>query len=336
MVMRSVLETNVAERVSARVLHPDADGQSALALALGAIGAASEACATVDADRVLRLAACIARDRLGLERVAFFLRDPHAERFVLRGTWSASKDGELDVHALAHELPHDDVVTLSGLRATGAVCMQRAEAPWVTLDVASRRGVPDAWVALTPLLVGDELIGVMYNDAGSSQGALDTRRQAAAALFCNFIAISYVARRDAAPRRRVEARSERSPLVQRIVMAIDESLPVRGHQLAREFGVSPGHLARAFKREMGISLVDYRNQKRLERFREAMQQPGREGSLKEAALAAGFGSYAQFHRIHHKFMGRPPRRSQPVTFRATRAFAAVERAPGADQEAPVG
>lgn len=80
-----------------------------------------------------------------------------------------------------------------------------------------------------------------------------------------------------------------------------------GERLARELGVSPGHLARSFKREMGVSLVDYRNRLRIDRFFEAIHRAGSSGNLLDAALEAGFGSYAQFHRVYRKFLGTTPR-----------------------------
>ena len=96
--------------------------------------------------------------------------------------------------------------------------------------------------------------------------------------------------------------------MQRVRNAIDQNLATRGQQLAAEFGVSPGHLARTFKREMGVSLVEYRNRKRFDRFCEFIQRNGRRHSLKQAAVEAGFGSYAQFNRIHKKLVGEAPRR----------------------------
>jgi AraC-like DNA-binding protein len=66
-------------------------------------------------------------------------------------------------------------------------------------------------------------------------------------------------------------------------------------------------LARSFKREMAMSLVDYRNRVRMERFFEAIQGNRDRSTLHDAALAAGFGSYAQFHRTYRKFHGVPPR-----------------------------
>jgi transcriptional regulator GlxA family with amidase domain len=69
--------------------------------------------------------------------------------------------------------------------------------------------------------------------------------------------------------------------------------------------VGPGRFARVFKREMGVSLVRYRNQLRLERFVKIMDA-GRSNML-EAARAAGFGSYAQFHRVFQSLRGTTPR-----------------------------
>ncbi len=77
------------------------------------------------------------------------------------------------------------------------------------------------------------------------------------------------------------------------MLAKDPSLG--GKQIAGELGISVSRLARVFKRDMGMSLVEYRNRLRLDRFW-LLVDAGRP-SLLEAALAAGFGSYAQFHRV---------------------------------------
>jgi AraC-like DNA-binding protein len=58
---------------------------------------------------------------------------------------------------------------------------------------------------------------------------------------------------------------------------------------------------------MGVSLVDYRNRLRIDRFFECIQRTGGNGNLLDAALEAGFGSYAQFHRVYRKFLGTTPR-----------------------------
>lgn len=98
---------------------------------------------------------------------------------------------------------------------------------------------------------------------------------------------------------------------------LEEDAGVRGQDLARELGVSPGHLARIFKTELGVSFVEYRNRLRLRSFFDRVE--GGEANLVGAAQAAGFGSYAQFHRVYRQTFGGTPRdlvsRSAPVSER---------------------
>jgi transcriptional regulator GlxA family with amidase domain len=56
---------------------------------------------------------------------------------------------------------------------------------------------------------------------------------------------------------------------------------------------------------MGVSLVGYKNRLRLERFFTLVHPGG--GNLLQAALDAGFGSYAQFHRVFRDLLGTTPR-----------------------------
>jgi AraC-like DNA-binding protein len=72
--------------------------------------------------------------------------------------------------------------------------------------------------------------------------------------------------------------------------------------LARTAGVSPSHLSRIFKAQTGVSLTRFRNQRRLERFT-ALYGSGRRTTALAAALEAGFGSYAQFYRVHRMETG---------------------------------
>lgn len=64
-------------------------------------------------------------------------------------------------------------------------------------------------------------------------------------------------------------------------------------------------LAKHFRRQVGVSLVDYRNRIRVERFLGLVEQGG--GNLLAAALEAGFGSYAQFHRVFRHLLGAMPK-----------------------------
>jgi methylphosphotriester-DNA--protein-cysteine methyltransferase len=94
-------------------------------------------------------------------------------------------------------------------------------------------------------------------------------------------------------------------MVRRVLAALERDTGARGQDLARELGVSPGHLGRVFKAEVGVSLVEYRNRLRLRSFFDRVEQG--EANLISASRAAGFGSYAQFHRVHRQLLGGTPR-----------------------------
>jgi AraC-like DNA-binding protein len=76
--------------------------------------------------------------------------------------------------------------------------------------------------------------------------------------------------------------------------------------LARQAGLSRTRLSELFRQQTGVSLVDFRNRLRLERFAEH-QAAAPNTTLLASALEAGFGSYQQFYRIHRRHTGRRPR-----------------------------
>jgi len=75
--------------------------------------------------------------------------------------------------------------------------------------------------------------------------------------------------------------------------------------LAAEAGLSPSHLSRLFRRQIGEGLVEFRNRQRLERFL-TIYGGGQRRTMLSAALKAGFGSYAQFHRVFRRSFGYSP------------------------------
>lgn len=81
------------------------------------------------------------------------------------------------------------------------------------------------------------------------------------------------------------------------------------NELARKAGLSPSRLSRLFKEQMGVPLAQFRNRQRLEAFF-ALYADGRRRTLLEAALAAGFGSYPQFHRVFRQIVGCSPAEHQ--------------------------
>jgi AraC-like DNA-binding protein len=346
------------------VLPVSLAGGSLLAEVVAISTASSALPSCADADEMLRVAAGLARDVIGLERVAFYMRDPSAERLILRGTWGTGSDGATHgEHGSFHELSVRDGLALQNLRESGLPGLCRPRSSWFSPD-AVQQASGGGWVMATPLFAASHLVGVMYNainanagNAGSGNASSgnctsgdgtsgdgtsgdggaagenaaelddpsnapsgDPGKQAAAAVLCGMVAIDYIARRGPVRFQPLGAATLPSQLVQRIRDAIDENPARRGKDLAVEFGVSPGHLARAFKREMGLSLVDYRNRKRIDRFWDTLRRRGRAYSLKQAAFDAGFGSYAQFNRIHKKLVGVGPRlgarRTEAMSFEA--------------------
>jgi AraC-like DNA-binding protein len=283
--------------------HGDMLALSVEGVAISTASSALPSCA--DADEMLRVAAGLARDVIGLERVAFYMRDPSVDRLIFRGTWGTGADGVTrSEHGSQHELSVRDGLALQNLRDSGMPGLCRPRSGWQASPTPGED--EDGWIMVTPLFAAGHLVGIMYNDVLRPQG-VEPGKQAAAAVLCGMVAIDFVARRGPVRFQPLGAASMPSQLVQRIRDAIDENPARRGKDLAVEFGVSPGHLARAFKREMGLSLVDYRNRKRIDRFWDTLRRRGRAYSLKQAAFDAGFGSYAQFNRIHKKLVGVGPR-----------------------------
>ena len=76
-------------------------------------------------------------------------------------------------------------------------------------------------------------------------------------------------------------------------------------ELAARCGVSQAYLRELMIEQTGRGFVEWRNRFRLERFQ--ILYP-RSGNLLTAALDAGFGSYAQFHRVFEAVVGTSPSR----------------------------
>jgi AraC-like DNA-binding protein len=98
------------------------------------------------------------------------------------------------------------------------------------------------------------------------------------------------------------------PLVTVMVALFQGDPTLRAKQVSYRVGMSGSRLARLFKREMGVSIVDFRNDIKMERFFRLMEGKRRqETKLAVAVRAAGFGSYAQFHRLFKSRWSLPPR-----------------------------
>jgi AraC-like DNA-binding protein len=101
--------------------------------------------------------------------------------------------------------------------------------------------------------------------------------------------------------------ARREPAVERVILLLRDDGGLSLDDLSRAAGTSRSVLTRLFKRQTGLSILEYKNRLRVERFL-ALYDDGAKVTLLDAALAAGFGSYAQFHRVFRDVMGHTPSR----------------------------
>jgi AraC-like DNA-binding protein len=96
------------------------------------------------------------------------------------------------------------------------------------------------------------------------------------------------------------------PAVERAARLLHDNASIASlEELSHLAGLSSTRLSRLFKQQTGFAMVDFRNQKRVERFLD-IYGTGQRHTMLYAALEAGFGSYPQFHRIFKRVMGCSP------------------------------
>lgn len=256
-----------------------------------------------DVDSVLKSAVELARSRLGLKRVAFFLYDEHRE--LMLGTWGTDLEGRtVDEHHVMYQLGVGDREAFRRAEQ-GERFTVFDDCPIVVQKDDVTEVVGAGWVACTPIRGARGNLGVMFNDAGTSGAPLDAEAQERASLLCSFLGVLL----DHGPRTRSTSSlltTTAHPIVVGTLRLLAKDPSMVGKELAAELGLSVSRLARVFKEQMGMSLVEYRNRLRLERFDLLLDQGG--DNLLGAALAAGFGSYSQFHRVFRAMRGVTPKR----------------------------
>lgn len=273
---------------------------------ISVLAAAEELAKCHASEEVLRRAVELARDRIGLERVSLFLLDESSG--VLRGTWGVGPKGEL-VDERHVQRAFGDVEREAHRRIEAGVgrWLQLRDAPHVSHHAGKATLLGYGWQALTPVRSLRAALGVIYNDAALDKAPFDASKQVRLALFSSLIGNVIQSLREPAPLSRSVPPTgvKYGALVRRAIAALNEDPTVTADKLAVQLNASSARLARAFRTELGVSLVQYRNRLRLERFFGLVQQRG--GNFSEAAQHAGFGSYAQFHRIFRQHVGVTPR-----------------------------
>jgi len=96
------------------------------------------------------------------------------------------------------------------------------------------------------------------------------------------------------------------PAVVRALALLRGSVPPPSlPELAALTHTSEAHLSKLFSAHVGVSVTEFRNRLRLQRFFE-LHGDGQSKTLLTSALEAGFGSYPQFHRVFKEHMGHAP------------------------------
>lgn len=265
-----------------------------------------------DLDVILRRAVELLRDRIGLERVGLFLFDREDE--LLHGCWGTGLNGQTtDEHQIAFALGDNHREAFRRAEADGDRWLLLDDVPRTVQLDGETRILENGWIVLTPVISARGPVGLLASDGALSQAPVDEAKQTHAAVFCSMLANLIELKRDEVGQARARpvfrARHPRaiaqSDLVSRAVELMHREPSLERAGLAGRLGTTEGRLGKLFKAEMGFSVGDYRNRLRLECFLKRVETGG--GNLLEAALDAGFGSYAQFHRVFRSLLGTTPR-----------------------------
>ena len=280
-------------------------------------------------DDLAKRAIEIAIRTVGLVRAGLYFYDARLDLMV--GTWGTNLHREVvdEHHAMFRLGERGGWALARGLSGQG-VWTAIEDCPLVAIDPRETRVIGRGWVVCTPITAGDQALGMLYNDAGLTRAAIDPRKQERAAVLCAVVGLLLAEMPRSQGKGFVAGSAAPHPAVIQATRLLSDDPTMSAADLAAHLDVSPNRLARVFKSEMGVSIVDYRNQLRLERFVTIMNGKHRpeRPHLADAARAAGFGSYAQFHRVFHALRGTTPRAYLAGLARQPRSGAARRNRPG--------
>jgi AraC-like DNA-binding protein len=255
-----------------------------------------------DVDALLKRAVELALQPIGLVRAGLYLYDDQLG--LMLGSWGTDlRRRVIDEHHSMFQLDEPGQQVLARAMSGEAHWTIVEHCPIIENTAAETRVVGQGWVVCTPVRSKTRPLGMLYNDAGLSDVPVNPEKQSAAAVLCAVLGQRLTALRGSG--RITYGPSARHPAVAAAVRMLTDDPSLRGGDIAKQIGVSLSRFARVFKSDTGMSLVDFRNQLRLERFLSLVDSGGT--NLLEAAYAAGFGSYSQFHRVFRALRGASPR-----------------------------
>jgi AraC-like DNA-binding protein len=255
-----------------------------------------------DSDDLMKRAVELCLKEIGLIRAGIFLYDDQLDLMI--GTWGTDlRRTIIDEHHSMFQLGDHGHSVFARALSGEAHWTVVEDCPIINNFREETQVVGRGWVVCTPIRSEKAALGMLYNDAGLTDAAIDPEKQDRTALLCTLLGMRLQGLRGLG--RASINPSRRHPAITSAVKLLQEDPSLGGAAIAKKLGVSLSRFARVFKMGMGMSLVDYRNQLRLEHFMTLVDSGGT--NLLEAALAAGFGSYSQFHRVFRTHRGKSPR-----------------------------
>jgi AraC-like DNA-binding protein len=254
-----------------------------------------------DLDALLKRAVELCLETIGLIRAGLYLYDEQLG--LMLGTWGTDlRRRVIDEHHSMFQIDEAGRQVFERALSGEAHWTVAEHCPIIENTSEETKVVGQGWVVCTPIR-SHKPLGMLYSDAGLSSAAVDPDKQSAAAVLCAVLGQRLTALRGSG--RVTYGPSARHPAVAAAVRMLTDDPSLRGGDIAKKIGVSLSRFARVFKSDMGMSLVDFRNQLRLERFLSLVDSGG--SNLLAAAYASGFGSYSQFHRVFRALRGASPR-----------------------------
>ena len=253
-------------------------------------------------DVLIKRAVELVLTEVGLVRAGIYLYDDQLGLMI--GTWGTDlRRKVIDEHHSMFQLDENGRRVFRRAASGEAQWTVVEDCPIINNAAEETEVVGRGWVVCTPIRAAQGAVGMMYSDAGLTDATIEPHKQERAALLCTLLGLRLAGMRSSGQASLNPSR--RHPVVSSAVRLLQGDPSLGGSAIAKQLGVSLSRFARVFKSELGVSLVDYRNRLRLERFMTLVDSGG--GNLLEAALAAGFGSYSQFHRVFRAERGSSPR-----------------------------
>ncbi len=301
---RSAVRVDWPLVVDEAALHVVRQGTSSVgvsALTLSGLSAFDELAPHRDPSTLLRCAVELSRSRLGFERAAVLLLSGDGTQ--LTGSWGTDGEGRTcDEGHICFDLGQAHRDAFARAQSGVARWLVLGNAPLIAQTESGARVIAYGWNALVPIRGRTgEAVGLFVCDSAATRRDVDHEQLCAASVFCSLLGTRLESFRSSVSAGAIAL----DPLVARAVARLREDPELTREALAQELGVSVTALGKRFKSELCESIRDYRNRVKLERF--VTLAEGRPSKLLATALDAGFGSYAQFHRVFRAHMGCSPK-----------------------------